>query len=320
MPTVIDRSYRRRRRRLPVWPVFLAVIVLVTFGGLAVATDALGAGRLFERAVAKVDRMVAGPGQDRATVQTVLVTPRPETVAPSPKRTAAVPTLSSVNGSESTAPMATPVPTHARVPVNVNIVIDPERVFASEVKDTWCSPAAVQMTLAFMGKADTSVGFQRTLQSRIHEWESSSDSHNGLWGPAAMARALKTYGAPGYEVRAYKTRQEALRDAATAIQATGSPVLLLAWRGAHTWVMTGFRANADPAIFPDAKIAGAYILDPWYPRISSIWGASDPPGTYQDRAEMIRNYLVWQRPEGHYPKRDSLFIAVVPTVAVSAGG
>ena len=53
----------------------------------------------------------------------------------------------------------------------------------------------------------------------------------------------------GYEVRAYKTRQGALRDAAKAIQKTKAPVLLLAWRGAHTWVMTGFRADADPSVF-----------------------------------------------------------------------
>ena len=58
--------------------------------------------------------------------------------------------------------------------------------------------------------------------------------------------------------------------------------LLLAWNGAHTWVMNGFRADGDPAIFPNAKVTGAYILDPWYPDVSSIWGPSDPPGTFQD--------------------------------------
>ncbi len=28
---------------------------------------------------------------------------------------------------------------------------------------------------------------------------------------------------------------------------------------------------------------------------------------------MERNYLPWKRPEGRYPDRDGLFIAVVPT-------
>jgi hypothetical protein len=293
----------------------------VTLGGVAVATDALGAGRLFDRAVAKIDRIIAGPVPDRPTVETVLVTPRPAEV-PSPAGLASPSTPESGEpsaGVPSASPEPTPEPSPIRQEIDLDIAPDPAGIFASELKDTWCAPAGVQITLAFLGKADTSVDFQRELQSRVHEWESYSDSHNGDWGPAAMALALQAYGAPGYEVRAYKTRQEALRDAASAIESTGSPVILLAWRGAHTWVMTGFRSDADPAIFPDAIVAGAYVVDPWYPRISSIWGPSDPPGTFQDDAEMVRNFLVWKRPEGRYPNRDGLFIAVVPTIKVSAG-
>jgi hypothetical protein len=37
----------------------------------------------------------------------------------------------------------------------------------------------------------------------------------------------------------------------------------------------------------------------------------------QDAAEMRRNYLPWKRPEGNYPDRDGLFIAVVPTQALN---
>ena len=134
-----------------------------------------------------------------------------------------------------------------------------------------------------------------------------------------LPSALAAYGVTGYEVRTYATRSAALRDAAKALEMTHSPVLLLAWRGAHTWVMTGFRANADPAVFADATVTGTYILDPWYPRVSSIWGRSDPPGTFQDASEMVRNYLKWRRPEGHYPDRDGRYVAVVPTIAVTGG-
>jgi len=98
------------------------------------------------------------------------------------------------------------------------------------------------------------------------------------------------------------------------VRQTNSPALLLAWRGAHTWVMTGFRADADPRIFGNAKVTGAYIDDPWFPWNSSIWGQSDPPGTFQDKSEMVRNFLPWKRPEGHYPDRDGKFIVLIPTV------
>jgi hypothetical protein len=293
-----------------------------------VANDVLGTGRLFDRAVAKVDRLLAGPVPERSEPPTVLITDPADasddsdnadaTVPPpspdaTPPAGANGPSLTPVPAPQS-SPTATPKP--PRVSVDVDIVKDHKAVFAHEIKDTWCAAAGVQMALAILGHGNISSAFQRELQSRVHEWDSYDDSHNGDWGPSAMVQALDAYGAKGYQVRAYKTRQGAERDAARAIEKTHSPVLLMAWRGAHTWVMTGFRADADPAIFSNATITGTYINDPWYPTISSIWGPSDPPGTFQNASEMVRNYLVWKRPEGHYQDRDGLFIAVVPTVLV----
>ena len=197
--------------------------------------------------------------------------------------------------------------------MDVDILPVSHAVFASQLTKDWCAVAGTQMVLAILGLADTSDEFQREIASRIDEWESWQDSHNGGWGPAAIALAVETYDAPAYEIRAYQTRDDALRDSAVALTETGAPVVLLTWRGAHTWVMTGYRADADPTLFPDAKITGTYILDPWYPRVSSIWGPSDPPGTFQDESEMERNFLPWKRPEGRYPDRDGMFIALVPT-------
>jgi hypothetical protein len=320
-----DRPPPRRRSRRR-WLLGLAALGLavVLVGVTAVETNALGAGNLFDRAVAKVDRLLAGPVPDRSAPPTVLVTDPPGE-ATDPDEAASpiglTPMPSGPTGpslSPVPAPTATAEPAPARLPVDVDVVTDHKIVFAHEIKDTWCAAAGVQMTLAVLGLADNSNAFQRELQGRIHEWDSYADSHNGDWGPSAMALALNAYGARGYQVRAYPTRQGALRDAAKAIEKTGSPVLLLAWRGAHTWVMTGFRADADPAIFLTATITGTYILDPWYPTISSIWGPSDPPGTFQNNAEMIRNYLRWKRPEGTYPARDGLYIAVVPTVKAAS--
>jgi hypothetical protein len=204
--------------------------------------------------------------------------------------------------------------------MDVDIVPNPKAVFASEARADWCSPAGVQMVLAVLGLVDTADSTQAGIARRVHEWEAWSDSHNGLWGPAAMALALADFGAPGYEVRAFETRTGALRDSAVAIQETGSPVILLTWRGAHTWVMTGYRGDGDPGVFGNVRMDGAYILDPWYPRISSIWGPSNPPGTFTDAAELKENFLPWKRPEGAYPDRDGLWITVAPTVDRRQGG
>ena len=224
---------------------------------------------------------------------------------------------STAPGEDPADPTPTAKPTPARVSVDVNLFKHPENHFISEeFNHEWCAVAGTQMVLEIHGKAPLTLAFQKQLASRIGEWESRRDSHNGGWGPAAMVAALDAYGVPGYEVRAYESRGDALYDAARALEKTHAPVILLAWRGAHTWVMSGFRADADPLLFDDAKVSGAYILDPWYPRISSIWGPSDGPGVFQDTAEMERNYLPWRRPEGAYPGRDGNFIVVMPTRSV----
>ena len=214
----------------------------------------------------------------------------------------------------------TPTPKVPRVPMTFDIVANHKAVFAHELKVTWCASAGRPDGPVHPPSRQHVHDFQREIQGRVREWESFKDSHNGDWGPSAMALALDAYGAKGYEVHAYQTRQGALRGAAKAIMKTNSPAILLAWRGAHTWVMTGFKADADPTVFSNAKISGTYILDPWYPDISSIWGPSDPPGTFQNNEEMIRNFLPWKRPEGKYPARDGLYITVVPTIPVSPPG
>ncbi len=299
----------------------MAAVVLL--GGVAVWTNVLGVGDKVHEVAATI-ALIVDPPPDRPIEAEVHVTPRPpQAPTPSPTpRPVPTPKVSLPPGAPTPAPTPKPAPTPTptpvpqRVRVDVNLFQRPDAHFITEIDHEWCAVAGTQMVIAAHGKGTLTESFQRKLASRIGEWESRRDAINGGWGPSAIVAALKAYGVPGYQVRTYETRADALADAARAISEFHAPVILMAWRGAHTWVMTGYRADADPLVFDDAKVSGAYILDPWYPRISSIWGPSDPPGTYQDAAEMRRNYLPWKRPEGHYPSRDGLFVAVVPTVAV----
>ena len=299
---------RRSRGR---WAALMLAIVVAAgaLGAFAVGVNAFGMGHLYDRLVQKVERILIGPPPNRATLPTI--TDEEPSDAPSPSLTASFEPPASGEPPASAAPTPTPVP---RVAVDVDIVAKHGPEFAHELHVDWCSPAGVTTTLAILGLGPPTDARQREIASRVREWESYADSHNGEWGPAAMALALADYGADGYQVVAYSNRARALRGAAKAIVATNSPAILLAWRGAHTWVMTGFRADADPRIFADAKVTGAYIDDPWYPDISSIWGPSDPPGTFQNQKEMERNFLPWKRPEGLYADRDGKFIVLIPTI------
>lgn len=300
----------RRRRAAGRWASVVVVVVVLggLLGGAAVATNSFGAGDKFEHLARRI-ALAINPPPDRSSAPDIEVTPPPSS-APTP-----APSVSLAPGK--TPPRPTPAP--VRKAVDVKIAANPKAVFVHQLNKEMCAAAGTQMVLVINGRANTSDQFQQTLENRVGEWESYRDSHNGRWGPGAIALALAAYGVPGYEVHIHATRAAALRDAAVALSKTGAPVVLLPWWGAHTWVMTGYQADADPTIFADATVTGTYILDPWYPFISSIWGASDPPGTFQDAAEMKRNFIGWDRPEGKYPGRDGKFIIVVPTRPLKTG-
>ncbi len=227
-----------------------------------------------------------------------------------PVRTPSAPASSPDPASPSVEPSPTPTPKPVRKPVDVKIEPKPAAAFVSEAKNTWCAAAAVQIALNVNGPAariDTSRARQARIRKLQVDLTTRKDSRNGGAGPLGMVASLEELGKVDYELRIYDTRAEALRASAKAIKQTGHAAILLAWRGAHAWVMTGYRADADPAVFANAKVTGAYIIDPWYPRVSRIWGRSDKAGVFQDAAEMKRNYLPWKRPEGRYPGRDGKY-------------
>jgi hypothetical protein len=296
------------------WPIAALVLVLLFVTGFAVVqANVLGMGERFDRWSALVENWI-DPPPDRPTIPTVVVTPEP-TASPTPEVTP--------EPSASPTPSPTPIP---RVAVDVELVRNAEAVFASQLTDKDCAVAGTQMVLAILGLGDNSPEFQQEIKNRIGEWESLDDSLNGGWGPDAVRKALAAYGESGYREYAYDTYTDALRDSAKAISETGKPVVMFPWWGAHTWVMYGYRADADPTIFDDARISGAYILDPWYPRTSSIWGKSDAPGNFEDLAELERNWPAfegppgyesigpgWTRPEGAYPARDGRIVVLMPT-------
>lgn len=325
--------------------VVLVIVAAIVVGSGAAVTNAFGLRDRMDHLVARVD-LALHPPADRTLPPAVAETVAPDEI-PDDANTAVDPDPSgaveltpepdgigaaddpSAAASRSAGPRRTPrpdrtarptprptpTPRPVRRPVKLRLkVADPGTTFASQVEDTMCAPAGLQIVLAMHDHAGTSSTFQRKLHARLDEWESRADAKAGGWGPAAMTEALAAYGVRGYKVHLYDNRNQALRDAAVAMTRTGAPAIIIAWRGAHTWVMTGYTADADPTVFSDARITGIAIFDPWYPRVSSIWGPSDPPGTIQDLAEIKRNYLPWHRPEGSYPGRDGKYITVIPTI------
>jgi hypothetical protein len=186
-------------------------------------------------------------------------------------------------------------------------------VMASQAEAHWCVPAAMLTMVNLMSPdpPDTSRAAQRRLYrlARLN----STDRLTGKGAePEGWARVLEQEGFGRFIVHVTPTRKGAIKEAARALRFTGRPVGLLTWRGAHSWVMTGFRATADPAYTPHFRVTAVTIADVWWPRISTIWGPSDPPGTVVPFDRLDIDYLPWWRPEGPYPDKDGKFVLVIP--------
>ena len=185
--------------------------------------------------------------------------------------------------------------------------------FASQVSKHYCVPGAMQTMINVMDRGAKRAS--HAIQDRLYRLARrlSTDRLRGEGAePEGWARGLERLGYGRFEVLVRKTRPAAIREAALALRRTGRPVGLLVWRGAHAWVMVGFRATADPAVTSDFTVTHVRIVDVWYPRVSSIWGASVKPSTLIPVAKLKEDYLRWRRPTGPYPDKDGKFVLVVP--------
>ena len=185
----------------------------------------------------------------------------------------------------------------------------------SELLPWWCMPAAMQTMMNIMrpGRMDRT----RATQLRLYRLARSlsTDRLDGKGAePIGWARGLTRLGYGTYVVSVQRTRYDAIRVAAKALRMTGRPVGIVAWRGAHSWVMSGFRATADPALTDRYRVSAVAIEDVWYPRISTIWGASTPPDTWIRFERLPQDYLPYRRPGVRYPGLDGRFLLVLPVV------
>lgn len=195
--------------------------------------------------------------------------------------------------------------------------------FVSQYTKYWCIGASMQMMLNTIGVTDdekraSQERYMRVARSmgpslRQVDHGQSAERAGGLGGAGSggWARGLVELGAGRYEERALDGYGTAVRAAAYAIRTTTRPVGLIVWRGAHAWVMTGFTATADPLTDPDYRVTGVFIQDPWYPRVSSIWGAGQKPNSWISTKALKSDFLPRRGGRWH-AELAGKFVLVVP--------
>ena len=76
--------------------------------------------------------------------------------------------------------------------------------------------------------------------------------------------------------------------------------------------MSGFVSDIDPLVSDAFTVTGIYVEDVWYPRISSIWGPSDPPDTLVGMDRLGVDYRKYRRPNEDHPDKDGKWVLIIP--------
>jgi hypothetical protein len=289
--------------------------------GLVVGCVAAGAG--FPGPGAGRDLEVAGvTAEASASPGASVVSPSPDSLpspspdplpspSPDPSRSPslriAAPEVNPVLETPPPAPIWDPRP--APGPFEIDLYENGD--FASQATKDLCLPAAALTMINIMspGSEDSKA---RQLELLEIARSFSSDKLRGPGAePEGWAAALNEEGFGPYAVRTYRSRGAAIEDAAMAIRLTGKPVGIVAWRGHHSWVMSGFRSDADPAWTTAYTVSHVVIEDPWFPRISSIWGASREPGSLVPVERLGEDILPWRQTAFYADKHDR-FVLILP--------
>jgi hypothetical protein len=170
--------------------------------------------------------------------------------------------------------------------------------FSTQRTWRWCTAAVVQIIRNIeRGEADHS----RKRQQRYFSYMRAHDRYaiplaDGV-DPAGWAAGLRKWVDPSYRVVANGSFAGAVRAAVTNLRTTDLPVAIAVARGMHAWVLTGFRATADPATTSHFKVRSVRVVGPLWGLQSRVYGYDMKPDKRLTRDQLKRFFTAW-----HYPR------------------
>ena len=297
----------------------LLAVVGGTLGTFLVATDTFGAGERWQSVLNRVDRFLAGPVPDRPTVGTVRVTEPPATPPPTPPPTLAPGADAHADARSDPDPDAAAAAgrgrrQHRRRTPSRSSRASSTRTGAPRPASRWSSPCS--------GKVDTSAATQREIAGRVREWESYADSHNGDWGPAAMALALQ--GLRGARLRDPRLRDPQRGPARRGGRDPGDRLAGHAARLARRPHVGDDRVprRRRPARLPEREDGGRLHPRPVVPAgvvdLGTVRSGRDVPGRRRDAAQLPaveapRGPLPGPRRAVHHARPDDLALGGAPS-------
>ena len=311
-----------RSGRAPQIALGILVAGCLTVAGLYTATQALqGASFGYAPDVTPWARVKPTADVSVPTIEPTLIADASPSPTPTATGTAATDPPATASATPTHAPAATPIGSYPAVPTapplgpgQFEMDLFQPGDFIGEYNNTWCIPAAMQTSMNIM---DAGADTTKDTQGRLFNLANSiAKSRNGSPDPEGWAGGLKQLGYGNYQVAATPTMAAAVKQVVKQIRITNRPAGLLVWYGWHSWVVSGFRATADPAATDNFTVLSLQIEDVWYPRHSTLWsktrgGYSRPPDSYVPMAELGQDYKAWDQAV-YYRGKQGWFVFVEP--------
>jgi hypothetical protein len=166
--------------------------------------------------------------------------------------------------------------------------------FTTQKSWLWCTAAGVQIVRNIVDrKTDHTTSGQR----RYFDWMRKRNRYDlplsaGV-DAAGWTAGLRHFVDDRYRLVSSRTFDSALRSAVTRLRLTNLPVALTVSHGNHGWILTGFRATADPAKTSSFTVTSVRVTGPLY-GLQSKNGYDMAPNTKLTTAQLKRFFTPWK--------------------------
>ena len=166
--------------------------------------------------------------------------------------------------------------------------------FTTQKSWLWCTAAGVQIVRNIVDrKTDHTTAGQR----RYFDWMRTHNRYDlplsaGV-DPAGWTAGLRHFVDDRYRLVSSRSFDSALRSAVTRLRLTNLPVALTVSHGNHGWILTGFRATADPAKTSRFSVTSVRVTGPLY-GLQSKNGYDMAPNTKLTTAQLRRFFTPWK--------------------------
>jgi hypothetical protein len=167
-------------------------------------------------------------------------------------------------------------------------------VFTTQKSWLWCTAAGVQIVRNIV---DRETDHSTSGQRRYFNWMRQRNRYDlplsaGV-DPAGWTAGLRHFVDDRYRLVSSRTFDSALRSAVKRLRLTNLPVALTVSHGNHGWILTGFRATADPARTTSFTVTSVRVTGPLY-GLQSKNGYDMAPNTKLTTAQLKRYFTPWK--------------------------